>query len=281
MNLITRIAPTPSGYLHTGNIFSFLLTRAIADKFRGKVLLRIDDLDAERSKPAYLEDIFETIHFLGIRYDEGPLNTEEFYLHYSQTLRTKQYNSFLELLAKQGVLHGCTCSRKELAGLAETGLKRCDCRSKHIALSTRDASWRIYVPDDTVIKVPDELNGFIGVNLFEEMGDFVVRRRDGIASYQVSSLVDDLYSRVNYIVRGMDLFASSAAQLFLAKIVGENQFSASRFLHHPLITDDSGNKLSKSEGSNSIKQMREKGYSRDYILAPVRREVEYILGKIN
>jgi glutamyl-tRNA synthetase len=281
MKLFTRIAPTPSGYLHTGNIFSFLLTRAIADRYKGKVLLRIDDLDAERTKPAYLSDIFETLAFLGIRCDHGPADPLDFYQHYSQSLRIEQYHSFLELIEKQGVLYACTCSRKELLHLAETGSKRCGCRDKKLPLSANDAAWRIFVPGDTVIKVPCELNGIIEVNLFAQMGDIVVRRRDGIPSYQVTSVVDDLNNGVNYIVRGYDLLASSAAQLFLAKIAGSDSFHSCRFLHHAIITDANGNKLSKSAGSNSIKQMREKGFSREDILALTGKAVEDILEKMD
>jgi glutamyl-tRNA synthetase len=280
MKIFTRIAPTPSGYLHIGNIFSFLLTRAIADKSRGKVLLRIDDLDADRTKPAYLQDIFETLRFLGIRYEMGPKDPLDFSGHYSQTLRIEQYNSFLKLLEKQGILYACTCSRKELLQLAEDGFLRCGCREKKLPLSTLDAAWRIYVPADTIKKVPCELNGMLEVNLFAEMGDFVVRRRDGFASYQVTSLVDDIFYGVNYIVRGYDLLASSAAQLYLAHIVGDNLFSSCRFLHHPLLTDANGHKLSKSAGSNSIKQMAEKGLGREEILAPIVKSVDTILEKI-
>ena len=116
MKMFTRMAPTPSGYLHIGNIFSFLLTREIADRLGGKVLLRIDDLDALRSKATYIQDIFETLRFLRIVYEEGPLNEEDFFLNYTQKIRSASYTAFLELPAVKNMVFACTCSRKDLTG---------------------------------------------------------------------------------------------------------------------------------------------------------------------
>lgn len=280
MKIFTRIAPTPSGYLHTGNIFSFLITRAIADKLSGQVMLRIDDLDTGRTRPAYLRDIFETISFLDIRYDYGPSDPTDFYARYSQKLRTEQYNAFIQQLEISGLLYTCTCSRKLFNKLIESGLKRCECREKHLAAGLQDAALKIYVPNETIIMVPDKIMGHIKINLFELMGDFVVRRRDGIAAYQVSSLVDDLVFGIEYIVRGNDLIGSSAAQLYLAKIAGAEPFLSCSFLHHPLLTDADGIKLSKSAGSNSIKRMKEKGNTREEILLPVAKAAGEFLKKL-
>src|ERR1700744_3080123 len=110
----TRIAPTPSGFLHLGNVLSFSITAALARRHDAKILLRIDDLDQARVNKNYLQDIFDTLNFLEIPWDEGPRNVGEFDQSYSQLHRMAMYNKALEKLNNGGQAFACTCSRQQL-----------------------------------------------------------------------------------------------------------------------------------------------------------------------
>jgi glutamyl/glutaminyl-tRNA synthetase len=257
----SRIAPTPSGFLHTGNACSFLLTEQIVRRANGQLRLRIDDLDAPRARREYVEDIFETLHWLGIAWDEGPRDAEEHYSRYSQQLRGQRYHQYIDALIAGGQVFACSCSRKEIQDRSADGQYPGTCRNRGIPLDTPGAALRVRTPDPCIIRVPDEREGLVEVNLAQTMRDFVIRRRDGIPAYHIASLADDVDFDINYIVRGADLLHSTAAQLYLASLLGETKFTGTRFLHHPLLTDEGGNKLSKSAGSVSLKSWRERGQS--------------------
>lgn len=247
--MLTRIAPTPSGFLHIGNAFSFLLSEHFAKKKNGEIFLRIDDLDAERKRPEYVQDIFDSLHWLGIEWQQGPLNATDFETSWSQKNRMQLYENAIRELIASGTVFACSCSRKELQ---EKG--NCNCRERQISPDTKDTAIRIFVPENTVIGVNGEQ-----IDLFRSTGHFVVRRRDGIPAYQLSSLIDDLHFGIDFIVRGNDLLHSTAAQIFLAQILRKSEFEKNRFVHHPLLKDDSNEKLSKSAGALSLKTMRESG----------------------
>jgi glutamyl/glutaminyl-tRNA synthetase len=250
----TRIAPTPSGYLHIGNLYSFVLTWLLAKKDIGHVLLRIDDMDGPRVRPEYLQDIFETLAFVELDCDEGPVNLSDFETHFSQQHRLAQYESLLADLVQTELVYGCTCSRKDIA----KG-KTCDCFSRKVSLNEPGIAWKIKVPEHTSIRWSDERLGPQQVYLSRVMGDFVIRRKDGLPAYQVCSVADDLHYHINMVVRGEDLLTSTAAQLWLAQLLGKNEFLNCRFLHHPLLKNEQQEKLSKSAGAGSVKAFREKG----------------------
>lgn len=250
----TRIAPTPSGYLHIGNALNFVLTWLWARKAGGSVRLRIDDLDAPRIRPEYLEDIFETLEWLGLDWDEGPFSVTEHEQKFSQTHRQDYYRAFLEELIATGKVFACTCSRKSLEKEA------CNCFNKAVPLNSPEAALRVLTPD-SVIVIKDAVAGVLSIPLDKDMHNFVVRRKEGMVAYQVSSLADDLLYKVNLIIRGQDLLGSTAAQTYLATISGKTAFAGCSFYHHPLITDNSGQKLSKSAGSGSLRAMRAQGYT--------------------
>ncbi|WP_347157307.1 glutamate--tRNA ligase family protein [Pontibacter chitinilyticus] len=257
--LRTRLAPTPSGYLHLGNVLSFAFTWALARKQGGTVVLRIDDLDNTRFRQEYLQDIFDTLHFLGIDYDEGPQDARDFTQSYSQLLRLPQYHALLQQLAEAGLLYACSCSRSQIAALAADGRYPLTCRPKQLPLHTPAAAWRIVVPEDTVISFQDLLLGSCHVPLAQQMPDFVVRRKDCFPAYQVASVCDDLQMGITQVVRGEDLLASTAAQLYLSECAGATAFSSINFLHHPILHEPDGSKLSKSHDSLSIYEMRKQG----------------------
>jgi glutamyl/glutaminyl-tRNA synthetase len=256
--LRTRIAPTPSGYLHLGNAFSFLLTALIARKASGSILLRIDDIDSERTKPEYVSDIFESLEWLGIEWQEGPTGPDDFEQNWSQHKRLDIYAALLAQLREQHQLFACECSRKKMesiSGNAYPGF----CETAGIPLDSLDTSWRIKVPNDRVVSFHDERIGQVHFPLGSETGSFIVRKKDKLPSYQLVSLADDTHFRVNFIVRGEDLLPSTAMQLFLAEQLKLEGFTNSQFLHHQLQRDESGQKLSKSAGSVSLQYMRKRG----------------------
>jgi len=250
----TRIAPTPSGYLHAGNAVGFLITARLASERKATLRLRIDDLDVERARPAYIEDIFASLEWLGIQWDEGPTGPADHAARWSQELRVPRYTGLLTLLAAQDHLYACTCSRR--------GIVACTCRDQSNALDAPGVSWRLRVPEPCPVEIKT-LNGSASVDLAALLHDPVLRQRNGRPAYQIASLADDVDHGTTLIVRGSDLLPSTACQLHLAGLLGLSSFAQVRFLHHPLITDVSGNKLSKSEGAASLKAMREAGASLD------------------
>jgi glutamyl-tRNA synthetase len=251
--LRSRIAPTPSGYLHTGNGFNFVLTHLYTRRAGGLLKLRIYDADIGRSRPEFIEDIFRQLEWLGIEWDLGPSGPEDFVKNHSQQQRFDLYAAVLQKLQHGGHVYPCSCSRKEIRKVAPGGVYPGLCRKQYASLSQHQAI-RLVVPQESVVSV----NG-TRVALCKSMGDFVLWRKDGLPSYQLASLCDDVEDRINCIVRGQDLIDSSAAQLFLADQLGTRTFPGADFIHHPLVTGNDGSKLSKSLGSLSLQTIREQG----------------------
>jgi glutamyl/glutaminyl-tRNA synthetase len=255
----TRIAPTPSGFLHIGNILSFAITEALAQRYQAKVLLRIDDLDRVRVLTEYVQDIFDTLRFMGMEWQEGPRNATDYETAYSQTHRLPLYQQALAQLADSGTVFACTCSRS-MRG--EHNTYPGTCRDKGIPLDTPDVAWRLRTDLTTPLTV-QTLNGTVQAYLPPDMQDFVIRRKNGSPAYQLSSLVDDVFFGVDLIVRGEDLWASTLAQLYLAGVLKQDSFLRSTFHHHQLIHDETDEKLSKSAGATSIQHLRKAGVSRE------------------
>jgi glutamyl/glutaminyl-tRNA synthetase len=236
--IVGRLAPTPSGYLHLGNAVNFVLTWLLVRRAGGTLHLRIDDLDRARLRRPYLENIFRVIDWLGIDYDHGPSDPDDFLQHYSQLLHLPAYNQVLRRLAQRpGLLYGSQRSRTSEATAGP------------LPLATPGAAWRARVPAGTSIGFADGWLGTTQVLLAAELADFIVRKKDGVAAYQLASVVDDLRLGTTLLVRGLDLLPSTAAQLWLAAQLPETQaFHAGRIqlYHHHLLTDAAGHKLSKS-----------------------------------
>ncbi len=238
--MITRLAPTPSGFLHPGNIFNFLLNWHWARTNKGKVLLRIDDADAERKRPEYVEDIFRVLEWLGLDWDIGPAGPDDLEKNWSQIHRKEMYNGLLQELNDGGLIYACECTRTQLAEAP------CTCRAKNIKLNTTGIAWRMETKGE-IISFNDKLVGEIK-HYLPLQNSFVVRRKDGIAAYHLASLADDRYFNITHIGRGEDLLPSTAMQLHLDGLFSKPYLDQCIFWHHPLITGDSGTKLSKSAG---------------------------------
>ena len=267
MNIRSRLAPTPSGYLHLGNGVNFLHTWLRVRKAGGVLKLRIDDLDGERCRPVYIEDIFRQLDWLGLDWDEGPTGPDDFGRHHSQQLRMQRYREVLENLRQRTRLFTCTCSRKEIQRRSPNGLYPGTCR--HLThRSGASHALRLLVEPGPILEVAGQT-----IDLSRELGDFVVWRRDDRPAYQLASLVDDLDDRINLIVRGEDLRGSTAAQLYLAGKMGRGEFARVHFIHHPLLFGPDGRKLSKSDDSLSLAALRVRGETPLSVYRAVARQL--------
>ena len=249
----TRIAPTPSGYLHLGNAFSFLITASLAKKTGARVLLRIDDLDRQRIRPEYMQDIFDTLRLLGINWDEGPRSAEEQETRFAQMHRLALYRKALQQLRDGGHLFACTCSRTDVLQQHSEGVYPGTCCRNNLSLDAEGVSWRLHTNLGQTIRVKSLDGQEITATLPPAMQAFVVRKKDGMPAYQLTSLVDDLHFGVDLVVRGTDLWPSTLAQLYLASLLGASRFAETTFYHHPLLKNANGEKLSKSAGAASIR----------------------------
>ncbi|MEO8066527.1 MAG: glutamate--tRNA ligase family protein [Flavobacteriales bacterium] len=271
----TRIAPTPSGYLHEGNAINFSAIWQLAQAHGGHILLRIDDLDAERTRPAYVEDIFRTLDRLGIAWHEGPSGPDDFHREWSQHLRMDLYHEVLERLRKLHLIYACHCSRSDVAAHSPDGRYPGTCRALGKPLTDDTSAWRLNLAGVGEVGFLELGEGRRSVALGAVMGDPVVRTRaNGKAaprpSYQIASLVDDVHFGINTIVRGIDLLPSTACQMHIADVLHVGEFHAASFLHHALSTDANGRKLSKSAGDGSPGPLSGKGLSTAAIHAAAR-----------
>ena len=247
----TRIAPTPSGYLHLGNLFSFVNTWLLAHQWDLELLLRIDDMDQARLRMTYLDDIFRTIESLGLDYDIGPSGPGDFLENWSQRKRKSQYDDIIERLKDERKLYPCACSRKELSTHLRSEHFSQHCWSKKHAFAAKGQKWRLKYEGESV-RILNGQGESEESQLANEVWDFAVRRKNGDPAYQLCSFSDDLHFGISHIVRGEDLHYSSFAQAYLGEILGEKSFRKMRFYHHPLVKYE-GEKLSKSQSAPAAK----------------------------
>jgi glutamyl/glutaminyl-tRNA synthetase len=267
----TRIAPTPSGFLHLGNVVSFVRTVELGKRSGAKVLLRIDDLDKERVEKEYVQDIFDTLEFLELPWDEGPRNVEEFEREWSQIHRMGLYREALKVLRERGELFACNCSRAQVLRDNVDGIYPGTCREKGISLDADNVSWRLRT-EEKEIGVRDLEGRVVKVGMPGSMKDFVVRKRDGFPAYQLTSVVDDLFYDVDLVVRGEDLWDSTVAQHFLAEKLGKGkEFGAIGFYHHPLLMAEGERKLSKSAGDTSVQYLRKQGLKKEDVYTMIAK----------
>ncbi|MFZ9982339.1 MAG: glutamate--tRNA ligase family protein [Cyclobacteriaceae bacterium] len=265
---LTRYAPTPSGYLHLGNLASFVVTAGLAERFGSAILLRIDDLDRERFRREYLDDLFETLRFLGLPWHIGPCDSDDFERNFSQLIRLRDYTQLLDCLVNKNLVFACTCTR------TQTGREGCSgqCRDAGIPLDKPGVAWRLtdlFRPDEQSIKLfglnHTETTATIPPHLFP----LQVRRKNALPSYHLASVSDDVRFGVDLVVRGADLYDSTLGQLVLAEALGLETFRQTAFVHHPLLTDPEGHKLSKTAGDVSVAALRREGAGRGAIYTRV------------
>jgi glutamyl-tRNA synthetase len=236
--LVTRFAPTPSGYLHTGNVVNLVLTHWLVRTRGGRLLLRIDDFDVARTREAYLTDVFRTLDWLEIHVDDGPSGPQDFHDRWSMTQQLDRFVAARDQLmaSSSGQVFVCGCSRPELG----PG-RRCvaGCREQALPLESGRSALRISIPPGAARGLP------------LPPGDHVLWRRDGTPAYQLGSVVADDDLGVTTIVRGIDLLESSALQVHLAAALPAPGFVTADLRHHGLVTSAEGTKLSKSAGAQA------------------------------
>jgi glutamyl-tRNA synthetase len=168
------------------------------------------------------------------------------------------------------MVYACSCSRKKIHTESPDGIYSGTCRNKDLSLDAVENGWRLKIPSGPPIEFCDEYRQEkVIVDLAKEMGDFVIRRKGGAPAYQIASIADDVFYKINLIIRGEDLITSTAAQLKLAKVLKLDFFSGIRWQHLPLLVDSKGEKLSKSRGDTSIQWLIEQGASRHDILTNI------------
>ena len=330
--IISRIAPTPSGFLHVGNVYNFLLTYLFTRAFGGKLYLRIDDYDLPRYRRQYVENIFSVLDMLGVDFDGGPSGVGECETKFSSKFRLGAYQNALKKLEQKGVCYACECSHS-MKNSFKNGIYTRVCADKNLKFKKDETAMRLRVLDVAEICVRQNLikfdalcsnggglasqtSGFCGnkqttqngvangltnlanlgdsggakpggekfspnatenlnpsnlgvlnltdeamfeaekfaqaqsINLAQILGDFVFWKKDDTPAYNLASLVDDEILGVNLLVRGEDLLACSAAQKYMAQILGYD-FENANFIHHGLLAHG-GKKLSKSSSAPAV-----------------------------
>ena len=259
-----RFAPSPTGRMHLGNMFSALVSWLSVRSRGGRWILRIEDLDPQRSRLEYARQIEDDLLWLGLDWDEGGVDGRGANGPYSQSCRGNFYQEALERLNEAGLLYPCHCRRADI--LATQAPHQSDgrivyagtCRPQNFPLKNQSidlsqpAALRLFVPDEE-IEFTDRVFGTQMVNLSSHCGDFVVRRADGAWAYQLAVVVDDALMGVTEVVRGCDLLLSSAQQIYLYRLFG---FQAPEFAHLPLICNAEGVRLSKRDASLSMEALR-------------------------
>ncbi len=263
----SRLAPTPSGYLHAGHAMTFLKTATRANERNGKLVLRIDDLDPQRCNQEYIDACIEDLRWLGLHWHEGP-DCGGPYGPYQQSVRGTIYRKAFERLKQQGQIYPCSCSRKDIAEAAHAPHVAEDnepiypgtCRnlSEDSLLPAQPVAWRFRVPDGMELIFDDELAGRKQFICGHDFGDFVVWRKDDVPAYHLASVADDINMQITEVVRGADLLLSTARQILLFAALGAKQ---PKFLHCPLVVDEQGRRLSKRDNSLSLRALRERGLS--------------------
>ena len=251
----SRLAPTPSGYVHLGNVLNFLLTWSITRIKGGHLTLRIDDFDGPRARTDSVEDILATLDWLGLDFDHGPSSVEQWHTSFRQDIHIENYWKQIEQLSK-GQIFSCQCSRKQIFERHPQGHYLGTCRNRALNQENRDGAWRFPIDLNQSATINDLLVGPLSRPWHDISGDIQLRRTDGIIGHHALSLLEDHRCSINFVVRGADLLESSLIQATLAQQWWPEQVVRTVFLHHGLITN-SGMKLSKSSASTAVRKIRE------------------------
>lgn len=252
--VVTRFAPSPTGYLHVGGARTALFSWLYAKKNHGKFVLRVEDTDLERSTPEAVEAILQGMEWLNLTADEGP---------YYQTKRFDRYKAVIAELLAQGKAYKCYCSRERLDQLREMQMaNKLKPRYDHYCLNHEtDANEDSYVirfknPNDGYVSWIDAVKGEINI-ANTELDDLIIQRSDGSPTYNFCVVVDDIDMGITHVVRGDDHVNNTPRQINLYHALNA---TVPVFAHVPMILGEDGKKLSKRHGAVSVMQYREDGY---------------------
>ena len=252
MSVVGRFAPTPSGRMHLGNVFAALIAWLSVRSQNGHLVLRMEDLDTQRTSDEFAAILRDDLLWLGLTWDE---ETQP------QSQRSQVYQEYFDKLADMGLLYPCYCTRSQLHSVNAPHLSdgtyvyagTCrDLTDAQRAAQTRDPSWRVKVPD-RIWSFEDLVQGRYTENLSTDCGDFVVRRADGVYVYQLAVTVDDGLAGVTQVVRGMDLLSSAPRQMYLQELFG---FPHPEYAHVPMLMAPDGRRLSKRDKDLDLGYLR-------------------------
>ena len=254
MSHVGRFAPTPSGRMHLGNVFAAMLAWLSVRSKGGAMVLRMEDLDTQRTKAEYAETLRKDLLWLGLDWDaETP----------PQSQRSAVYDKYFQILREKQLLYPCFCTRSQLHNVNAPHLSdgtyvypgTCrDLTAEQRAAFDRKPAWRVRVPDRQW-QLDDWVRGLYTENLATDCGDFVVRRADGVYVYQLAVTVDDGEAGVTEVVRGMDLLSSAPRQMYLQVLFG---FSHPSYAHVPLLLAPDGRRLSKRDGDMDLGALQQR-----------------------
>jgi glutamyl-tRNA synthetase len=255
----TRFAPSPTGYLHIGGARTALFNWLYARKTGGQFVLRIEDTDRERSTEASVQAILQSMEWLGMDYDEGPIY---------QTARFDRYREVIDQLVEQGDAYYCNCSRERIDKLRERQMQnkqkpRYDgcCRDKGLTVAA-DTVVRFRNPVEGSVIIDDQVKGRIEVSN-QELDDLIIARSDGTPTYNLTVVVDDLDMQISDVIRGDDHVNNTPRQINIMRAL---RGTVPRFAHVPMILGEDGKRLSKRHGAVSVMQYHDDGYLPDALL---------------
>ncbi|MDH5767143.1 MAG: tRNA glutamyl-Q(34) synthetase GluQRS [Gammaproteobacteria bacterium] len=237
-----RFAPSPTGPLHFGSLIAAVASYCQARSQKGTWLVRMEDVDELRNVAGAADTILRTLEAFGFEWDESVIY---------QTQRKDTYEYYLQQLFENNLIYRCTCSRRDLREHATSGnlglIYPGTCDNKHYSAKI-EAALRIRTQDRT-IQFNDQIMGDYGHNLKQDLGDFIVKRRDGLFAYQLAVVIDDEFQQITDIVRGVDLLDSTPRQIYLQQSLN---FHTPGYAHLPIAVNTLGDKLSKQTGAHGI-----------------------------
>ena len=248
---VGRFAPTPSGRMHLGNVFAALIAWLSVRSKSGEMVLRMEDLDTQRTSGEFAQILRSDLLWLGLDWDRETL---------PQSQRSAVYDRYFEKMMDEGLLYPCYCTRSQLHSVNAPHLSDGTyvypgtCRNLTNPPAGRKPAWRVCVPDK-VWSFTDRVQGAYSLNLHTDCGDMVVRRADGVYVYQLAVTVDDGEAGVTEVVRGMDLLSSAPRQMYLQELLG---FSHPEYGHVPMLLAPDGRRLSKRDRDLDLGELRKR-----------------------
>ena len=246
---VGRFAPTPSGRMHLGNVFAALIAWLSVRSRNGEMVLRMEDLDTQRTSADFAEVLRDDLNWLGLDYDrETP----------PQSQRSAVYDKYFDLLKEKGLIYPCYCTRSQLHSVNAPHLSdgtyvyTGTCRNLTEPPMGRVPAWRVMVTDK-LWTLEDKVQGHYELNLATQCGDMVMRRADGVYVYQLAVTVDDGEAGVTEVVRGMDLLSSAPRQMYLQELFG---FQHPEYGHVPMLLAPDGRRLSKRDKDLDLGELR-------------------------
>ena len=263
LNITGRFAPSPSGRMHLGNLFCYLIAWLSIRQQGGRVILRMEDLDIVRCPARYSVGVLDDLNWLGLDWDEGP---------YYQSQRSEFYQAKLDELEKLNLLYPCFCTRADLKIASAPHMSdgkiiyAGTCRNLtpekiNLLKKTRKPSWRLKTPDE-IFDFIDGHMGYYAENLNQDCGDFILKRSDGLYAYQLAVVLDDADMGVTEVTRGADLLSSTPRQLYLYQIF---HFTPPKFYHIPLLLAPDGRRLSKRDRDMGLDILRGRYQAREIL----------------